>query len=475
LRYAYPIGVSRLDPHKASISQDAVTLFPVYDRLVHWAPNGELIPGLAESWEFSPDGKVLTMHLRKGVTFHDGAVFDAAAVKKNLERAKGVQGSSVASDLRNLASVDVVDPQTVHLNLSAPDVSIIGALSDRAGVQVSPKALDEGVNLDEKMVGAGPYKLVSYVPGSATIYERNPNYWDPNAAKAARLEIRVIADSTARLNALRTGQIDATTINANQVAEVKDDPTINLQTNTELAYLYIVQNRARAGQGDLKVRQAMLYALDREGICKAVLFGYCEVTDHLFPPGYFADDPNLQKLLYPYDVNKAKQLMAEAGKSAGFTVTMLTPAGLPTYPEIAEAIQAQWKAIGITVQIQPAEPTKLGELMFAQKSADTMLAGWGGRPDPSITFAQRGTAAGFGNPGGVTTPEMEALYQKSITTTDKAEREKVLRDGTKEMAQSVLEMVVAIPKVPYVTTKKVVGFQPYLSSKPEFRGVGVSK
>lgn len=472
-RYGYAITVSRLDPHKASISQDATTLFPAYDRLLLVSSEGELIPGLAEKWSFSPDGKQLTLNLRQGVTFHDGTPFDAAAVKANVDRAKAVQGSSVATDLRSVTAVTVVDPATVRLDLAQADVALLGALADRAGTQVSPKAIAGGVNLDEVMVGAGPYKLVSHVPGSVTTFERYDGHWD-KSPRAKRLEIRVYADSVARLNALRTGQIDATSLSQNQVSEVENDPAVKMTFKTELAYLYVVQNRARAGQDDVKVRQAMLHAIDREGICKAILFGYCEVTDQPFPPGYKAFNPDIPKVLYPYDAEKAKQLLAEAGKKS-FSVTMLTPAGLPIFPEVAEAIQAQWKAVGITSSIQPAEPSKLGELMFAQKSADTMLATWGGRPDPSITFAQRGTAAGFANPGGVTTPKMEDLWKRSVAETDPAKREAILREGSKEMAEQVLEMVLAFPKVPYVTNDKVVGFTPYLSSKPEFRTVGLSK
>ena len=165
--YGYPITVSRLDPHKASISQDATTLFPVYDRLVHLSPQGRPDPGLAESWEFSDDGLTLTLHVREGVTFHDGATLDAAAVKANLDRAKGVEGSSVATDLAAMASVTVVDPMTVDITLSQPNVAIIGSLADRAGIMVSPKALADGVDLDANMVGAGPFKLVEHAPATA--------------------------------------------------------------------------------------------------------------------------------------------------------------------------------------------------------------------------------------------------------------------------------------------------------------------
>lgn len=468
--YAYPIGVSRLDPHRASISQDGTTLFPAYDRLVHLAPDGELIPGLAESWEFSEDGLTLTLKIREGVTFHDGTSLDAEAVKVNLDRAKSVEGSSVATDLGAVAEVVVVDPQTVELRLSEPNVAILGSLADRAGIQISPKALTDGVNLDEQMVGAGPFRMVRHTPGSTTVFERFEDYWDTeNVADVASLEIRVIADQVARLNALQTGQVDATTIGANQVGEVEGDSNIDVQLNTELQYLYVVQNRARASQDDVKVRQALLHGLDRQAICDALLFGYCELTDQPFPPGYFAYDDEIDDVLYPYDPDKAKQMLSEAGVEE-LSLSMLIPAGLPTYPEMAEIIQSQWRELGIKVTIQPAEPTQLGELMFAQESADTMLATWGGRPDPAMTFIQRASADGFANPGGVTTPEMEELIAESVSTVDDDRRAEALRAGSREMAESVLEMVVMFPRVPYAMGTDVV-FEPYLTSKPEFRNV----
>ncbi|HEU4841679.1 MAG TPA: ABC transporter substrate-binding protein, partial [Ilumatobacteraceae bacterium] len=470
--YGYPITVSRLDPHRASISQDATTLFPVYDRLVHLSPTGDLIPGLAESWEFSDDGLTLTLHVRPDVTFHDGAALDAEAVKANLDRGKSIEGSSVATDLAAMESVTVVDPMTVEVTLSTPNVAIIGSFADRAGVIVSPQALADGVDLDANMVGAGPYKMLSHVHGDSTKYERNDDYWDQeHLAPVKNLEIKVIADNVARLNAIRTGQISATTISASQTPEVEGNEDLRLMYNTELAYTYIVQNRARGGQDDLRVRQAMLHALDREAICESLLAGKCELTDQPFPPGYFAYNEDIPDVLYPYDPEKAKELMAEAGVTS-LSLSMLIPAGLPTFPEIAEIIQAQWAEIGITIDIRPTDPTSLGELMFAQEQADTMLAGWGGRPDPAMTFIQRAGPDAFANPGGLTTPEMEELIAQATSIADPEERAAALKEGSREMAESVLEMVVLFPQVPYVAQSNV-RFTPYLSSKPEFRDVAI--
>lgn len=470
--YGYPITVSRLDPHRASISQDATTLFPAYDRIVHLSPQGDLIPGLAESWEFSDDGLTLTLHVRPGVTFHDGAPLDAEAVKVNLERGKSIEGSSVATDLAAMESATVVDPMTLTVDLSTPNVAIIGSFADRAGILVSPQAIADGVDLDANMVGTGAYKMVSHVHGSATKYERNDDYWDTeHLPKVKNLEIRVIADNVARLNAVRTGEISATTVSASQVPDVEGNADLTLRYNTELAYTYIVQNRARNGQDDVRVRQALLHGLDRQAICDTLLAGQCIVTDQPFPPGYFAFNEDIPQVLYPYDPEKAKALLAEAGVTS-LSLSMLTPAGLPTYPEMAEVIQAQWAELGVTIEIRPTDPTSLGEVMFAQEQADTMLAGWGGRPDPAMTFIQRAGPEAFANPGGVTTDEMVELIGQATSIADPEERAAALKEGSKEMAESVLEMVILFPNVPYVTQSNV-AFTPYLSSKPEFRDVAI--
>ncbi len=470
--YGYPITVSRLDPHRASISQDATTLFPAYDRLVHLSPTGDLIPGLAESWEFSDDGLTLTLHVRPNVTFHDGAALDAEAVKVNLERGKSIEGSSVATDLAAMESVTVVDPMTVTVNLSTPNVAIIGSFADRAGILVSPQAIADGVDLDANMVGAGPFKMVSHVHGDTTKYERNDDYWDQeHLAKVKNLEIRVIPDNIARLNAIRTGEISATTLSAAQVPEVEDNDAVRLMYNTELAYTYIVQNRARANQDDVRVRQALLYGLDRQGICDTLLAGQCVITDQPFPPGYFAYNEDMPQVLYPYDPEKAQSLLDEAGVDS-LSLSMLIPVGLPTYPEMAEVIQAQWAELGVTVDIRPTDPTSLGEVMFGQEQADTMLAGWGGRPDPAMTFIQRAGPDAFANPGGGTTDKMVELIAQATSISDPEERQAALQAGSKEMAESVLEMVVLFPNVPYVAQSDVV-FTPYLSSKPEFRDVAI--
>src|SRR5690606_21746166 len=185
------------------------SLFLTYDRLVHITPDVQPIPGLATDWEFAEDGSYLEMNLRKGVTFHDGEPFNAQAVRANIERAKTVENSAVASELEVVESVKVIDPATVRFMLTGAAASLPLTLSDRAGVMISPKAFDDP-DLDQQPVGAGMFKVTDYKPNDHITYERYEKYWDPDAVRVAKNEQLIQPNSVARLYANRTGQVDCT-------------------------------------------------------------------------------------------------------------------------------------------------------------------------------------------------------------------------------------------------------------------------
>jgi peptide/nickel transport system substrate-binding protein len=470
--YALDTNVTSFDPLLSKSSTDEPWLLPAYDRLVHIDPDGKLIPGLAESWTFSDHDKTLTLTLRHGVTFHDGSDFNADVVIANFKRGQQRVGSSVATDLANVEDAVKVNDYMVDLKLKVPDVSVPAALSGRAGMQISAKAIDDGVNLGKTMVGTGPFKLVKLREGDSATFERFDRYWGEKA-KVKTLTIKLMLDQVSRLNALRTGEIDATILGSSQVRQVKGDKSIDIQLKTTFSYVSVQQNRSRAKQDDVRVRKAMMYGMDREGICKAVYFGYCEVTAQPFPKDYYAHNDSIDDVLYPYDPAKAKSLLAEAGVES-LDVKMITGAGLTDKVAVAQAIQAQWKQIGINATLKQVDVASLADEMYVKKSADDLVSQWGGRPDPAITIGQRGISTGFYNPGGVSTPLLDKLYAKASAEPDPAVREELLQAASKETAESALEMVVLFPQLPYATRSTVSGFTPYITGKPEFRSVTVS-
>lgn len=471
-RYAYELTPSRLDPHRASISQDGVTLFPSYDRLVHQAPDGEPEPGLAEAWEFSDDGLVLTLELREGVTFHDGEPFDADAVAANIERAQNVEGSAVVTELDPIEEVEVVDEHTVELHLSRPTMSLVAALSDRAGAMVSPAAL-ENVDLDEVAVGAGMYRMVEHRRDDITVFERYDDYWDPEAAAVERLEIHHMADGTTRLNAVQTGEVDATRVPPALESQARTTD-LEVEVAESLYFVYLVLNRTRSEFDTTEVRQALNHALDREGLRDGVYHGHASISVQPFLEDYWAYNPEIGPERYDHDVDRAQELLAEAGLPDGFSFDAIIPTG-PDYLPIAEAVQAQLEDVGIDMEVQAVEPDTMADVMFAEERHDAMIAGWGPRPDPSMTVATRYTSDGYANPGGHSTERLEELHAAAETIVDEDERAEVMHELVEEVVDEVLEIPVIFPHDVYLTTDDVVGFRPRLMRRPEFRGVGIAQ
>jgi peptide/nickel transport system substrate-binding protein len=471
-RYAYELSPSRLDPHRASISQDGVTLFPAYDRLVHQSAEGDPIPGLATAWEWE-DELTLRMDLRQGVTFHDDTSFDAQAVKTNIERAKTVEGSAVRTELDPVRSVEVRDEHVVVLHLAYPATSLPAALSDRAGAMISPAALaDPAVDLDQVAVGAGMYRMVEHRRDEVTRFERYEGYWDPEAAAAERLEIHHIAESSTRLNAVRTGAVDATRVPPSMLAQAAATG-LQIEVAGSLNFSYFVLNRSRPFFADLRVRRAINHALDREAIKQGVFLGHATIEAQPFVEGYWAHNPNLGDEAIRYDPQLARHLLAEAGYPDGLAFQALIPAG-PDFLPLAEAIQNQLAAVGIAMEIVPAEPDTMGDLMFVQERYDAMIASWGPRADPSMTVATRYAADGFANPGGHSTPQLEELHRRALRAVDEQERTAVMHELVAEVVDQVLEIPVIFPHDVYVFTPRVHGLQPRLMHRPEFRGVAIS-
>lgn len=472
LRFAYGISVSRLDPHRATIRNDLTTLGPVYDRLVEFNPSGQLVPMLATEWSFNADATVLEMTLRDGVVFHDGEPFDAAAVKANIERAKTLEGSTVAADLAGVSGVEVVDDQHVRLLLTDPDVSVLGILSDRAGMMISPAAFDE--ELEAVAVGAGPFRLAEYRPGDVTVFERFDDYWDPDAALVQRLEIHVVPDANTRLNGLRGGQFDLINPTASQYGEASSLPGFTVRTDPGLFAINMGLNRTRSEFGDVLVRRAIYHAIDRESICQAVLLGQCEVSVQPFPSGYWAADPDITSDRYGYDPDRARELLAEAGVPDGFSFTFMIPAALPPYDAIGEVIQGQLADVGITAELVLMEPAQMADRYYVAKETDAILGGLVGSADPSLYFGQYTLPDAYANPSGDSTDTMQQLYRESIATIDEAERTQIIHEGVEEVVDQVFFINIAFPKLITASRENVVGFVMPVSGNPQFRGVGMT-
>ncbi|MCI2237754.1 ABC transporter substrate-binding protein [Paenibacillus sp. TRM 82003] len=357
------------DLTEAGLGNNAIYYQPVYDPLLRLTADAELTENLATDWSYDETGTVLTLTLREGVTFTDGTVFDAEAVKANLEHTR--TGSNEAStNIASISSVDVVDPQTVAITLSAPDPSLLTNLANVSGMMVSPQAIGTP-ELATTPVGSGPYVLSSSgtTAGSQYTFTRNPDYWNAEAFGFDTVVLRYMSDPTALVNALRSGQIDGGQLTDHRNAaplEGADDLTVTEYVTGDVDGLYIWD---RAGTvvpalADVRVRQALNHAMDRATIIETAKGGLGDPTTQVFNPESTAYDATLDDV-YPYDVARAKELLAEAGYADGFDVAM--PDFSAFFPTAQAALTEALEAIGVRPAYETVPPDQLiNELLAAR-------------------------------------------------------------------------------------------------------------
>ncbi len=425
-------GNENLDPADAqaasSFSQEA--MMALYEPLVRLTNAGEPAPGLALSWSMDPGLTVLTLKLRPGVTFHDGVPFDAEAVKRNLERSIGLgnrASGTIVEATRGIASIDVIGPLEVRLTLKAPNAQMPYHLGFMSGMMASPASLTEGAyGATFKPVGAGPYKVKVFTSNEVTVFTRNESYWGGTKDRPAGFEHRYVPDGRARMNALRSGQGNIALIEPRQIAEAKKagfEVRINQKNSIWTVYLNLSRSQ---NVGNLKVRQAMNYAVDRAALAEALTYGSSVPTAQLFAPTAPAFDPDLEKH-YTFDPAKAKQLLAEAGFKDGVDVSMLL-LNTGEYRPIAEALQAMMADVGIRLKFDTVDASQFPLFRRPPTRADILMARWGGRPDPLQVFQELIGTGGSFNPVGTAAPEIDSLIDKARQMTpDNPDRVKVLR------------------------------------------------
>lgn len=357
----------------ANWANDAPFEQAVYDTLLKANPDGSIAPDLATAWKYNSDHTKLTLTLRTDVKFSDGTKLTAAGVAQNLLRFK--KGTSAgASYLAHLSNAAAIDSSHVLLTLSTPDPAMLTYLSQDAGLQESPKAFNNA-NVKTVPVGSGPYLMDTKhtVAGSTYVFVKNKHYWNPADQHYAKVVINVYANSTALLNAIQGGQVNATTTADNTIvpqaiaAGFKANP---LELNWQGMILGDRAGTLTPALKDVRVRQAINYAFDRPALLKAMSTGYGTVTEQIFPPSSPSFDKSLDST-YSYDPAKAKALLAQAGYPNGFALTM------PSTAVLGESnyaiVKQQLAAIGIQVTYVDLQPNDyVGAIISGKYSMEVM-------------------------------------------------------------------------------------------------------
>jgi peptide/nickel transport system substrate-binding protein len=342
------VDVKSFDPAQAHIGHYVQYYQPVYDSLLRREADGTLVPMLATKWVYNADNTVLTLTIRDGVTFTDKTKLDAAAIKINLDRFRTGNGPD-ASTLAQISEVTAPDATTVVITLKAPDPALLGYLGTADGFIASPAAVDAGA-LATDPIGSGPYMLdkATTVAASKYTFVKNPDYWDKSLQVYDTIVVKPITDSTAMVNALVSGQVNAALLTAKTEPQAKASGLTEYQYPTDWQGLLFFD---RAGTivpelANVKVRQAINYAIDKKTLLAQVGKGLGTVTSQPFGEATDAFDKSLESA-YAYDPAKAKALLAEAGVGP-FSITMPTASGAMD-PALTAAVGQNLADVGITV------------------------------------------------------------------------------------------------------------------------------
>jgi peptide/nickel transport system substrate-binding protein len=341
------------DPTQGDIGHLLPYYQSVYDNLILRTPDGKYKPNLATRWVWNKSGTVLTMSLREGVKFSDGSAFNATVAKANLDAF--IAGNGPQRSTINDAKIAVIDPRTISITLTKANPDLEYFLSTSSSFMASPKAIGTA-GVKTKPVGSGPYLFSeASVTGSQIVVTANPTYWDKSKVKFKKITFKILSDTTARLNAIISGQVDATILDVKTASTAKGRGLTQMSNYVDWQGLLLfdregTKNKALA---NVKVRQAIAYAIDRPALLKAVQGGYGQVTNQAFSPNTPAYDKALDST-YPLNIAKAKALLTEAGFGDGVTLNM------PTWvdPTMNAVLKDQLAKAGITINWVSTPPAE---------------------------------------------------------------------------------------------------------------------
>jgi peptide/nickel transport system substrate-binding protein len=452
-----------LDPHKNTAGISLATYFQLYNGLTRIDAAGRLQPSLAESWRWINE-KTFQVKLRKGVTFHNGEPFDAAAAKWNIGRVLDPETKSPVKDrIPTVTGAEAVDPLTLNLHNSSPSGLLPRAL---AVVFMIPPGYYQAKGANEfvrQPVGTGPFRYVSGTPGDNQNLEAFVNYWE-GPPKPRQVFMRVMKEDGARVAALEAGDVDMIqNLPPDQVGRLTNS---GFQVAWELMARqhFIIANSALDGGGVLKdprVRLALNYAVDKQAILKRIFFDFGKVAE-----GQLVDARaigyNKDLKAFPFNPAKAKELLAAAGFKGGITSPVTFWATQGVYlkdKETIEAVASYLTDVGVNVQINQVEWAKFTEAYYGSKMVGLNLQGWNYFPVMDADFIITHYKS-WNQPIWYRNEKFDDLYRKSTTTTDAPARARLLQQAQQVLHDDPPGLYLIHPPDMFAVSRRVQGFTP---------------
>lgn len=435
-----------LDPTAGAASSIAeVVLYNVFETLTKINSDGSVSPLLAESWEVSSDLKTYTFRLRKNVKFQNGEPFNAAAVKFSFDRAAA--DKSTNKDKRTFANLDtkVVDEHTVVLTHHEIDPDFLFMMGQATAIIVEPKSAATNAT---KPVGTGPYKLASWARGASVTLAAWPDYHAAQGIRIKRAVFRFIPDPAAQVAALLAGDVDAfPRVSPRSVPQFKASPRFQVVVSNSRAKTILAINNARKPLSDIRVRRAIAAAIDRKAIIAGAADGYgVPIGSYYVPTAFgYVDTTGVN----PFDLEKAKALMAEAGIKTPLKLTMTLPPA-PYARQGGELVAAQLAKIGIQLKLQNVEWAQWLSGTYTNKNYDLTL----------ISHVEPFDLGNFAKPDyywGYHSKEFDELFEKIKHTPRPADRARLIGDAQRLLASDSVHGFLYTPQWVTVADKKLRG------------------
>jgi len=442
LTFAYDADPVSLDPHEQLSGGTLQLSHMVFDPLVRWNKDLGFDPRLAESWE-RVDETTMRFNLREGVKFHSGDEMTAEDVVYTIERLKS------SPDFKGIfsgwTSATAVDDYTVEIKTAGPSPLVL-----HTATYVFPMDKDfytEGGDeivkhgdsfASQNISGTGPFTISEREQGVKVVFERNPDYWDENSPGNVETAVLTpIKEAPTRVAALLAGDVDfIAPVPPTDLERIENNEDVNLvtMTGTRIITLQLNQKRNEA-LANPKVRQAIAYAINNEGIVQKIMKGFGTVAAQQSPEGYVGHNPDLEPR---FDVAKAKSLMEEAGYADGFSATMMCPNNRYVNDfKICEAAAAMLAKISVDVDLTTMPKAQYWP-KFDERAADIMMIGWHSDTEDSANFNEfltmtpnEYTGRGQYNSGNYSNPRVDELTEASLTETDPEKRAEMLQEVEK--------------------------------------------
>ena len=422
-----------LDPLVFASFNEKQAGFTVYDTLLDIDDKGKLVPKLAERFESAPDATSFKLTLRSGVKFHDDTPCDAAAVVAHFNRLMDPKlRYRWAADLAGIAKIEATGPLEVTITMKSPSAQFPAVLADVSGMVVSPTAVKKyGDNYLANPVGTGPFVFKEWRRGSHIVFTRNTQYWK-GPVHLEEVVLRAMPDTETRMASLKAGDLDIVmNAPAKDVIEARGAKKLTVLDAGSLGSTFVMINMSQPDVSDLRVRQALAHAIDRDTLNKVVNKGLAKVATTPFGSGLA---PHEQVEGYPkYDPAKAKQLLAQYGKPVKLK---FSSSNAPLSLLSAQAIQQMWKKVGVESEIVPYDSVQLVRTA-GLREYQVMGYRWQGGIDPDRNVYNFFHSKGTANRTGYSNPEMDKLLDAGRATTDPAQRLSTYRQVNNLLARDL--------------------------------------